>query len=350
MASSEFTFVHPSSNPVTSIGYNIDFHASQNVFSPINYSLPAAIQFPTPPATSVPFGGSSFGSCVTEAATSSASYNHVPWPIACVAPSQTSLHSFSSWPVVSALSECALLDLEPHSTSTLEILNISPDKFTCGIQSQVRCKRKAVDIPEDGWIPSKIHVNEERMSACMNDLRLDNNNIGAQPDFENEMWYSRDVMTDASETKSIKPECLDVGRVPVSRSAEESRRLGLNGNSRLELCSALQLGMKTKEILPKVVLDEVVKSYMQVVLWKPPELFGQHMLNNLSGVESKLTRKDENSNTEEDTMSNSNSYTFEANLTTNGLTFSDEWFPKPSLSVAATTTTTVMDECEEMDL
>lgn len=58
----------------------------------------------------------------------------------------------------------------------------------------VKSSERRLSFVRDCWIPTKIHVNEERMSACMNDLRLDNNNIGAQPNLENEMWYSQDAI------------------------------------------------------------------------------------------------------------------------------------------------------------
>lgn len=131
MASSEFTFVCPSSgllsaNPVTSTVYSSDWHAPQSVFSPINYTLPTTIQFPTPPATSVPFGVSSFGSCTTEAAANPAPNNVtcVPWPNGCVLPSQSPLSSLSSWSDVSLLSECALLYPEPNCAPTFENSNL----------------------------------------------------------------------------------------------------------------------------------------------------------------------------------------------------------------------------------
>lgn len=85
LASNDFTFVHPSAthlvgSPSTSVGYNLDYHGQQNVFSPINCTLPTTIQFPTPPVTSLPQNRRGLGSCLAEAAISTASaYN-----LACV--------------------------------------------------------------------------------------------------------------------------------------------------------------------------------------------------------------------------------------------------------------------------
>lgn len=87
LASNDFTFVHPSAThltgaPSTSVGYNLDFHGPQNVFSPINCTLPTTIQFPTPPVTSLPQNGGGSGSYLAEPANGTASsYNYacVTW-------------------------------------------------------------------------------------------------------------------------------------------------------------------------------------------------------------------------------------------------------------------------------
>ena len=36
---------------------------------------------------------------------------------------------------------------------------------------------------------AKLHINEEKMTACMQQLHLDNNNLDWHPDREDSMWH-----------------------------------------------------------------------------------------------------------------------------------------------------------------
>jgi hypothetical protein len=41
--------------------------------------------------------------------------------------------------------------------------------------------------------PAKVFINEEKMSAKMNSLHLDNNNLDRHPDLEQQPWYSHQI-------------------------------------------------------------------------------------------------------------------------------------------------------------
>lgn len=94
--------------------------------------------------------------------------------------------------------------------------------------------------------PRKVFVNEERMSARLHDLHLDNNNVDLHPDLEQAPCYSR-----------------------RRRPTDEGQSSSVDRQQTLELCQDLQLGLNTKQLLPQLIIDELNKPSLQVVLWKP---------------------------------------------------------------------------------
>lgn len=114
----------------------------------------------------------------------------------------------------------------------------------------------------DSACPSKVFVNEDRMSARLHDLHLDNNNLDWHPDLEQEPWYSRRL--------------IDEGQ---SSSASTTSSVDQQPQQTIELCQDLQLSLRTKQLLPKVIIDELNKPSLQIVLWKPPGDFVRDLVS-----------------------------------------------------------------------
>ena len=55
----------------------------------------------------------------------------------------------------------------------------------------------------DPTLSKKVHVNEDRMAARMQELHLDNNNLEWHPNLEEEPWYSR--ASDSRASGSVPP-------------------------------------------------------------------------------------------------------------------------------------------------
>jgi hypothetical protein len=140
-------------------------------------------------------------------------------------------------------------------------------------------KRKATDFGSECPKPTKVFINEERMAARMCDLHLDNNNLDWHPDLEHEPWYS--------DQKSSDHETLQLSQPTPSTTCIS------NSTARLELCRELQLGLKTKQLLPQVILDELNKPSMQLVLWQPRDenLWGTVQVNNKTESESEVDQR-----------------------------------------------------------
>ncbi|ELT99010.1 hypothetical protein CAPTEDRAFT_226200 [Capitella teleta] len=165
--------------------------------------------------------------------------------------------------------------------------HLTPTKFRSKISKKswkpaasmcmVHGKRKADLDPYDADQGRKIRINEDRMAARMQDLHLDNNNLEWHPNLEEETWYSdASVNNNEQEQLSVSDIELDSEEGADSEAASpaappSSQAQGYLRLPRLELAEELQLDLKTRELLPRVFLEELKKPSMQLVLWKPPE-------------------------------------------------------------------------------
>eukprot|EP00914_Ancora_sagittata_P009810 GHVO01018634.1.p1 GENE.GHVO01018634.1~~GHVO01018634.1.p1 ORF type:complete len:341 (-),score=39.59 GHVO01018634.1:127-1044(-) len=173
-----------------------------------------------------------------------------------------------------------------HATPTKFRSKISKKNWKpAAAMCTVHGKRKADLDPYDADQGRKIRINEDRMAARMQDLHLDNNNLEWHPNLEEESWYS-DVSVNNNEQDELNISDIELeaeeeeghaaglseppSRPSTSRTSQSSSRL-----PRLQLAEELQLGLKTRELLPRVFLEEMKKPTMQMVLWKPPTDFSK---------------------------------------------------------------------------
>ncbi|KAI0241958.1 hypothetical protein LSAT2_015430 [Lamellibrachia satsuma] len=130
--------------------------------------------------------------------------------------------------------------------------------------TRMRCFKRRANIIEDCDIPhAKVHINEERMTACMQQLHLDNNNLGWHPNREERFPRRRARTLQEIESRLIEED-------EDEELENEMATATPKGLKRLELSKTLKLGLHTKEILPKAVIEDLRKPCMQLVLWKPP--------------------------------------------------------------------------------
>ncbi|ESO08848.1 hypothetical protein HELRODRAFT_168760 [Helobdella robusta] len=183
--------------------------------------------------------------------------------------------------------------------------------------SQMNAKRKSDD--PDSPVPCKVRVNEEKMSACMNDLNLNNknnnnfcnnnnnnndNNISYynNNNSNNNNYYDYSDMGESDFSNNINNnnncyksnnnncsggnsssgsdfESAWFAMEEVNRIRNLSEEAAAKG-ARLEFLSDMKLDFKKNDILPKAVVDEIVKPGLQLVLWKAP---GSDVFNEIKG-------------------------------------------------------------------
>lgn len=125
-------------------------------------------------------------------------------------------------------------------------------------------KRKASDVDLFSPLPAKIKIDEAKMSAFMSDLNLHSQTNNANTN-SHAPWFS----TEESPSMDMTGESSSTSFDPLSESQKNLIDL-LKGGATLEMRDEFKLDFKSKEILPKSVVDEIVKPGLQLVLWKPP--------------------------------------------------------------------------------
>lgn len=174
-------------------------------------------------------------------------------------------------------------------------------------------KRKATEpLSAISEMPTKVFINEKRMSACLSQLNLENNNMDGHPDLEEDPWYS------------MQQHRRDVNFANVVENVKSET------NCQFVLYKGLNLDIRRRtRILPEAITDEIKKPMMQVVLWKPP-------LISSSNLKLMLT-----SDVERESQS----------LSTNTLQRADEYQNASELySLSSGSTSSVEKENHEMDV